>query len=568
MASGLLRLSRRIGVHACALGLAACADVADPIAAVDGAEPVRGGTLALAMTADVRSLDPAEIASALDASVAANIYAGLVDVTADGRIVPVLAERVDEDPGASCVRVRLRSGLRFHDGSAVDAASVAISLRRALAPEAPSGSIGLLERIRGAARFRAGASATLDGLVVEGPLSLRIDLEAYDAAFVPSLTQLAARPVCPSARPVGDPRFEPCGAGPFRLEADGWRRGESITLTRFDGWFRAPYPLLGAVRWRLQSSSRTQEILFARGDLHVARDLTSHTARRLLRSPAWGALREREPATSFWGEGMNAEIAPFDNVEVRRAVAAAIDRRAIVALDPLRLRAGTGPLPPGAAGFDPTLDCQRFDRAAALEHMRRAGYAYDPESRTGGLPAEVPYVAAARTFAERSAQVLQAQLASIGIRIAPRLVSYTAYLAATHRRGAVAMAPTGWSQDYPDPSNFFDALYHRRAIADHDGSNTSFYGSAHLDEVLDGAHRIAGRDERGARFAEASRIVCDDAPIAFTHVPEAVVFRQPFVRGFVAHPVWLQDLERAWLAPRRSPPSAPRVLPERTERVP
>jgi peptide/nickel transport system substrate-binding protein len=532
------------------LALVACTRTPSPVEAATGAVPSRGGVLELATIGDVRSLDPAEVASAVDASIASNLYAGLVDVTADGGIVPLLAERVDTLPDSASVRIVLRPGLFFHDGAPVDAESIARSFRRVLAPSAPSASLALLERVRGAARFHAGEVDTVEGFVVEGPLSLRIDLVEFDAAFVPSLTLLPTRPVCPSAAPVGDPHFEPCGAGPFRLAQGGFQRGEAVRLERFDTWFRAPYPLLDGVRWRLQTPSRTQEILFFRGELHVARDLASHTARRLLTDPTWSALRERERPTTFWGEGMNAELAPFDNVEVRRAVAAAIDRQAVVALDPLRLREGTSPLPPGAAGHDPSLVCQRFDRAAALEHMRRAGFPYDPESRTGGFPHEVPYLAAARTFAERSAQVIQAQLATIGIRLAPRFVSYTAYLAATHRRGAVAIAPTGWSQDYPDPSNFFDALYHRRSIADADGTNTSFYGSASLDALLDAAHRARSTEERRELFASASRVVCDDAPIAFTHVPEAVVFRQPAVRGFVAHPVWLQELERTWLAPR------------------
>lgn len=534
-----------------------CTCTPSPMGADDSATPTRGGVLELATIGDVRSLDPAEIASAIDASIASNVYAALVDVTARGEVVPMLAERVEPLPEASAVRVVLRPNLHFHDGAPVDAAAVARSFRRVLAPTAPSASLGLLEKVRGAARFHAGETDAVEGLVVEGPLSLRIDLEAYDAAFVPSLTLLPARPVCPSAAPVGDPRFEPCGAGPFRLAAGGFERGESVRLERFDGWFRAPYPLLDGVRWRLQSSPRTQEILFLRGDLHVVRDLASHTARRLLGAPEWNALREREAPTAFWGEGMNAELAPFDNVEVRRAVAAAIDRRAIVALDPVRLREGTNLLPPGAAGHDPSLRCQRFDRDAALEHMRRAGFPYDPASRSGGYPREVPYLAAARTFAERSAQVVQAQLASIGIRLAPRFVSYTAYLAATHRRGAVAMAPTGWAQDFPDPSNFFDALYHRRAIADADGTNTSFYGSAALDATLDAAHRAGTDNGRRDLFAAASRVVCDDAPIAFTHVPEALVFRQPSAHGFVAHPVWLQELEHTWIAPSKRLGGAP-----------
>jgi hypothetical protein len=46
--------------------------------------------------------------------------------------------------------------------------------------------------------------------------------------------------------------------------------------------------------------------------------------------------------------------------------------------------------------------------------------------------------------------------------------------------------------------------------------------------------------------------VCDEAPIAFTHVPEALMLHQGFVRAFASHPVWLQSLTRTWLATRAS----------------
>jgi ABC-type transport system substrate-binding protein len=564
------RAARSLSLTAIAVlvgaGATACTrELPAPIGDAFLGEPVRGGRLELATLADVRSLDPALIASGVDAAIASHVYAGLVDVDADGHVVPVLAARIEELPATATVRVFLRPDLRFHDGAPVDAASIERSFLRLLAPNAGSVSTSFSSAIRGVAAYQAGASDHVAGLVVEGPLSFRFELERYDASFVPSLTLVQARPVCPSARPPGDPLFEPCGTGPFKLAPGGFVRGESVTLDRFDGWFEAPYPLLDGVRWRLQVPPRMQEILFVSGDLHVTRDLGSSSARRFLDDARWRTLRAREAATTFWGEGMNTELAPFDNVEVRRAIAAAIDRDAIVAIDPLRLRVGTGPLPPGAAGFDAKLRCQGFDRSAALEHMRKAGFPYDPVTRTGGLPRMIPYLATARTFAERSVSVLQAQLAAVGIRIAPKLVSYSAYVAATHRRGAVAMAPVGWTQDYPDPSNFFDALYATRGIDANDATNTSFYANARVDELLENAHHEADSGARARLFDEVARTVCDDAPIAFTHVPEAIVLQQGFVRDLRAHPVWLQSFDRAWLAPRTAT-SMPtmRALPSAT----
>ncbi len=529
--------------------LASCTPpLAGPIGESGGHEPTRGGTLELALLGDVRTLDPAQITSGVEGSIAANLYAGLVDVTPEGAVVPVLADRVDVVETPPAVRVTLRPGLRFHDGAEVDAASVVRSFERLVARGAPSVQATFLDVVRGVDAFRSGAATAIDGLVVEGPRTLRIDLRHFDAAFLPSLTLIAARPVCPSAAPSGSPSFVACGAGPFRLPAGGFVRGESVAVERFDGWFRPDLPRLERVRWRLQASPREQDILFSRGRLHVARDLPSHVLARYLDDPRWANLHEREAATTFWGEALNTERFPFDNVEVRRAVASAIDRNHIVAIDPLRIRVGTGPLPPGAAGFDPSLRCQKFDRAAALEHMRRAGFPYDPATRQGGVEAPISYLATARTFAERGAQVLQAQLAAIGLRLAPRLVSYPAYIATTRRRGAVPMASTGWTQDFPDPSNFFDALYTKASISTDDSTNTSAYSNDALEALLASAHREFRPTERTAIFARASRLICDEAPIAFTHVPEAVVLRQGFVRELVLHPVWLYALERTWLS--------------------
>ena len=100
------------------LALAACdRPLSPPFPGLESAEVVRGGTLELAMLGDVRSLDPAIMASGVDASIASSIYAGLVDVDAKGTITPVLAERVDTSEEGTVLRVTLRPGLHFHDGT-------------------------------------------------------------------------------------------------------------------------------------------------------------------------------------------------------------------------------------------------------------------------------------------------------------------------------------------------------------------------------------------------------------------------------------------------------------------
>ena len=193
-------LARLAGV---AFFLAACdAPLPGPLAAGDTATPLRGGTLELAMLGDVRTLDPARMTSGVDAAVGVNLYAGLLDVDRDGHVVPVLAERIELHDDGRTIRVSLRPGVRFHDGAPLDAHAVVASIRRVIDPATESTTTSIFSKLRGFDAFRAGATSELPGLVEEGPLSLRFELSEYDATFLPSLTLVQARPICPSSLDV------------------------------------------------------------------------------------------------------------------------------------------------------------------------------------------------------------------------------------------------------------------------------------------------------------------------------------------------------------------------------
>ncbi len=262
--------------------------------------------------------------------------------------------------------------------------------------------------------------------------------------------------------------------------------------------------------------------------------------------PRWKPLAVVQSDLKVYGESMNTRVAPFNNVEIRRAVAAAIDRDHYRMILPMRMTPMGQVIPQDVPGFDPSFQGQRHDYAAALEHMRRAGYPFDPTTGRGGWPYPIEYLVYESVITP-IAQLLQQDLAKIGLRVVLKMVSWSAFLALQERPDGTAMSMGNWEVDFPDPSSLFEPLFTTASIAQESSFNTSFYSNPRLDELVARAHRELDPDVRKALHAEANRLVCDEAPWAFTFGLHYTDVRQPYVHGYGKHPVWSMDLRPVWI---------------------
>jgi ABC-type transport system substrate-binding protein len=521
--------------------------------------PRRGGTLHLATFGDLSTLDPAASADSFSASVIRLIYAGLVDFDASGKVVPDLAAAIEEADDGRTYRFALREGARFQDGTEVTAAEVKRSFERALHPTTPSPA-SYFEGIEGFAPFSEQKAPHLDGIVVEGRYLIAIHLRERDATFLQLLALANLRLTCPSAGERYTPTWAPCGAGPFKLPTGGWERNRTLTLVRNESYFRPGVPYLAAVTWELVSTQIAEGLKFARGDLDLIGDLNHADTVRYQADPRWQLLAAYDPPSHIvQGDAMNTEIPPFDNVEVRRAVAAAIDREHIVLLRASNLTLATKPVPPLPA-YEPPPIGQTHDLASALEHMRKAGYAFDPATGRGGWPAPVSYDTNRQGFSESTGVLVQQDLAKIGIQIALRVSSLGTWTALTHHRGKSAMSPQGWHEDYPDPRNFLEPRFGTKSIGEENGLNYSFYSNPRVDTLLERARRELDAAARTGLYADVERILCDEAPWAFEYSFRFYQVRQPYVRGYRTHAMWTGDVIPIWLDRARE-----RETEERTE---
>lgn len=530
-----------------------------PRASADDAAPRRGGTLTTASFGDIRTVDPANVADGLVPQILEGLFAGLLDYDLDGQLKPDLAESWTTSEDGRAHRFVLRQGARFHDGEEVTAEDVKRSVERALHPTAPNPYAVYFSSLTGFADFTSKKTEHLAGVTVDGRYVVTFHLDAPDASFLPLLGMQMLRPVCRSAGDRYVDTWEPCGAGPFKLLPGGWDRGREITIVRHDRYFRPGLPYLDAVRLVFHTNLNAQRFKLLRGEQDILRESLTPDLLKLQADPRWRAFGAYEAEKQVGGMGMNVEMPPFDNIEIRRAVASALDRDQIRMLRASNLRAARGPVPPSVEGYDPDLPGQTHDLAAALEHMRRAGYPYDPVTKTGGWPHVIPYLAYTQGLDEYLIQVTQQMLAKIGIRLEIRLVNYPSFLAMRARRHEVAFGAAYWQQDYPEAGSFLEPLFTSRAISDADSNNWSFYQNPRVDDLVEKARRELDSKRRKKLYTEAQTIVCDEAPWAFTHFYRFYDQWQPYVRGFRPHPLWATDPREVWID-RAAGPVAARAL--------
>jgi len=547
----------RSASKACVVGAAAsvCAPwgcgetLTAPIAAAHGqdARPRPGGTLRLASFQDVRSLDPAGPTDGLAIQAQRLIFAGLVDYDEKGHVVPELAETWEVADGGRTVRFRLRPNVTMHDGSELTADDVKRSAERALAPATPNPNASYFDQIVGFEAFTARQKDHLEGVVVDNRYVVSFHLKRPDATFLPMLAMPTLRPVCRSAGALYDDRWTPCGAGPFRLPPAGWQRGMTLRLVRHGAYFRPGLPHLDAVEWTFNVPLLAQRFRFEAGRQDLLRDMTQPDQSRFAADPRWAPFGGVEANTRVYGEAMNTRMPPFDHIEIRRAVAAAIDREHYRLLKPAYLTVLTQLLPPDVPGYDPDVRGQGYDYPAALEHMRKAGYPYDPVTGKGGWPEPIVYPLYDQGLLVFTAQLLQQDLARIGLHLDLRLMSWPAFLALQERPGGAAISQANWEMDFPDPSSFYDPLFTTASIGPEVSYNVSFYSNPRLDELVARARTELDPSRRRALYGEADGILCDEAPWAFAFTYHGYYLRQPYVRDLESRLIGGGDPTRAWI---------------------
>lgn len=441
---------------------------------------------------DVQELDPRLTGDAYGHKVSRLLFASLVTLNSE-TLAPELelAAGIDElDP--ITYRVRLREGLRFSDGSALDAEDVVATFAGVVDPELGSRYASTYRRI-----------ARMD---IEDPLTVRFTLTGPHATFRTDLELPIVRAE-DRARPLAQLGAAlPAGSGPYVLEA---RREGRLRLGPNPHWHggHAARPSIELLVVR-DDNTRALRLLAGAGDVAINAV-----------PPLLVPLFERERAFSVQSApgagmtylGLNLEAPPLRDPRVRAALAHAIDRRALIAAKlGGRAQLASGFLPPGHWAESP-FPGRDYDPARARALLDAAGMRPRPDG-TRGTRLRLTLRCGSDRARVSLARAIAAQLGAAGVAVEVR-PSETATLLAALNRGQFEAALLQVPEVVePHLLSWFFGSDHipERGI---EGANRWRLRSPALDAALEAGRLTTDRAARIAAYRTAHRVLHDELPV-------------------------------------------------------
>jgi peptide/nickel transport system substrate-binding protein len=364
-------------------------------------------------------LDPsANPAAAISEILYGNVFEGLVRFAADGSVLPKLASSWEiSDDGLTYV-FHLERGVRFHDGSAFDAAVAKFSLDRARAPESVNPQKSRLAKIR-----------VVD---IVDPYTVRLLLNQRSGGLLQSLAWGAFVMVSP--RSAATNAVQPVGSGPFRFS--GWRRGDSVTLVRnADYW--GGLAALGAATFKFIADPTAAYAALMAGDVDAFANYPApESFPQFAADPRFAVFAGTTEMETVLA--LNHRVPPLGNLLVRRAISYALDRRAII--DGAMYGYGTpigSHFPPRNPAYVDLTGVYPHDVAKAKALLASAGYA-----RGFSVTLKLP----PPSYARRGGEIVAAELAQIGIHVAIENLEWAQWLDQVFARHDFDMSIVGHAE--------------------------------------------------------------------------------------------------------------------------
>ncbi|MBI4528610.1 MAG: hypothetical protein HY695_32850 [Deltaproteobacteria bacterium] len=473
--------------------------------------PKRGGRLVFAMEADVSTMNPFVRMLSTDQLMRSLFYETLFDFDLKNNIVPALGQSWAISKNGLEYTVKLRPGVKFHNGQDVTAEDVKWSAEYAMDPKNGATGLSLMKAV--------------ESITVPDRHTVRFRLKEPTAPFLSTLATIRGFVVVPKdsiARGADTLSGFPPGTGPFAFKE--WKTGVQLVLVRHQPYWQKGLPYLDEVVFKPIADATVRLSSLRAGDVDIIERAPSSFVSKIKKGELPGIRVAEASAAGFKRLIFNVQKPPFDNRKLREAVAFAIDKRQYLEAAFWGLGTPVDQRYPAGNPWFVKMPKMERDPAKAKAALAEAGAGKDFEVELLGQQGD-----------EAEQQILQQQFASAGIKMKITLLEYGTYRKKQRDRDFQMIIFGGRLQ--PDPHLVYGAEYTcaeaEQAKARKGTRNLPGYCNEQVDKLLAEASKITDRKKRFELYAKAIRQIYEEVPeVPIAFYPRFYAHRDR-VKGFV-----------------------------------
>ena len=481
-------------------------------------------TLNIVLADEIVSLDPAYSYDNLTNQVVNQITQGLLYFDYSGQLQPQLCSSWEAVDSTTYV-YQIRDDVCFSDGSPMTMEDVLFSLNRHMDEDVAS--------------YLAWMYANVDSIEQTGDWEITVHLSVPDAAWQYAFATTAGHIISKeyyeaNAEQFGQPGVGVIGTGPYVL--DSWTTGSEIKLTYNENyWDKENVPQFKNIDFKIITDANTQATTLASGQADYMFDPPTEML-DTIREAENMSVTEVDGWTVLW-MAMNCQSGPFSDVNVRKAVAYALDKDSLYegVLTENGSYAKNG-MPFSSAlygseseswtAYAETAVDEKNDIEKAKEYLAQSAY---PDGFECSL-----YINQDSIY-NSIAVYVQSALSQIGIDVTIETKSGDEM--SNIQFGSTRdydLAIVRWTADYPDVSGQLYPLFHSSNIAE-GGGNTSCYSNPEVDALLEDEVASIDMKERTELMQQALTIIANDTPMIGFDYPYKRVAMNSELTGFEAN---------------------------------
>lgn len=418
-----------------------------------------------------------------------NVYEGLFRLEDDGDVTPLLAKSYDKSSDGLTYTFHLRSGVKFHGGGTLTSADVKSSIERVTADDSQSSRKSSLSVVK--------SIATPDDDTVVVTLSQRSISFVYNLSYVW---------IVPSSEKKLTTTED--GTGPYEL--DQWKRGSSMTLKPFAGYW-GDKPKNGGVEIDYFTSASTLSNALASGQVDVVTSIQSPDALSRFTSDKSKYTVSEGKSTTKELLAFNDANGPFTDVKLRQAISAAVDRKALLKAIWGSYGSVNGSMvPPTDPWYEDLTSVNAYDPAKAKQLLADAGYP-DGFTFTLDTPTYDPHPAVA--------QYLQSALKKVGVTVKVNSISADEWYTKVYQQH-------DFEATLQEHVNDRDVVFY---------GNPDFYfgyDNAEVQQWIDQAEEAPTADDQTALLKKANEQIVTDAASDWLYLYPQIVVSDSDVTGY------------------------------------